>query len=734
MLGKWLAAMTILMGMVLLPATVMAEEPDEFILVNGQNILEAENNTVQCGEGTAKYDPSSGVLTLDNAVIDTVSQTAFGVCAGNNEFGKIMDLSLNLIGKNVIQADKEKDSISGIAVQGSIDIQGEGSLYLNTDDGIYAGKGVSITDAEITLNCSNVGILAGDDIIVKDSNISAVSKTDYGIRTEGSFILESGKVYAKGGETYPALVVLQYKGAEEEAPSNTINLSEGYSEINGGKIGTTDWVQDGEGLRAFVSFVPSGENGKLAEDLSNAMKEITIDKTPAPVVKTGEWRGDNNTGRWYRYSDGSYPVSKWELIDNHWYYFNDSGYAVTGWLKQGNIWYYLNGYGTMATGWYQLGGKWYYSNSSGAMQTGWLLDGNTWYYLKGDGSMATGWYQAGGKWYYLKASGAMQTGWLKQGSIWYYLKADGAMATGWYQDGKTWYYSNGSGVMQTGWLKSGKTWYYLKASGAMQTGWLKQGRAWYYMKADGAMATGWYQDGKTWYYSNGSGVMQTGWLKQGKTWYYLKGDGAMAVGWYKTGGTWYYFKANGAMATGWNKDGNTWYYLNPSGAMAASRWIGNYYVGPSGDMYVSRYTPDGYYVDRDGVWMKLGEDDIDFDLDRVVTKYFYMRVPESWDEPAQYGAIDKMWIAMYANPFKDEDGEDDYEPLFGIVAAKTEAEAKSYMAELKNPKNLGKHSGLWFVAGQDQETEISKYPQDQQAEILQMQKDIPAILNSIVFR
>ena len=228
--------------------------------------------------------------------------------------------------------------------------------------------------------------------------------------------------------------------------------------------------------------------------------------------------------------------------------------------------------------------------------------------------------------------------------------------------------------------------------------------------------------------------MQTGWLKQGNTWYYLKSSGAMAAGWCQVGSTWYYFKESGAMATGWIKDGNTWYYLNSSGAMAANRWIGSYYVGASGAMYVSRYTPDGYYVDSDGVWMKLGDDDIDFDLDRVVTKYFYMTVPESWDEPVQYGAIDKMWIAMYATAFKNESGEDDYEPLFGVVAAKTKQEAELYMAELKNPKNLGQHSGMWFVAGQDKESAIGSYGPEQQAEILKLQADIPGILNSIVFR
>ncbi|BFL48600.1 hypothetical protein [Lactonifactor longoviformis] len=736
-LGKCLAAMAVLIGIAVLPATVRAAEPDKVLWVNGQNILEAEDNTVPCGEGTAKYDPASGILTLEEAVINTGAVGDFGIYAEDSS-GEPMNLSLRLNGTNEIQADLGEAAISGINVSGSIDIEGEGSLYLNTEVGMYVGGELLLTNAHLTVNSVNEAIAADKDIIVKGkgSTLYVGSQEWIGIWTEGSFILEAGRVYVKAEGDMPAMLVVRHKESEDAEPTdNNIYLAEGYSEISGGRIESTEWLKDEytKTLYAGVSFAAPDVSGKLADDLSNAMKEISIEKQTTPPVKTGGWK-ENKTGWWYLYSDGTYPVNQWDLIDNKWYYFNDSGYMVTGWLRLGNTWYYLKGDGSMATGWYQAGGKWYYSDNSGAMQTGWLKLGNTWYYLRGDGAMAAGWYMAGGKWYYSDNSGAMKTGWLKQGSTWYYLKADGSMATGWYQDGKTWYYANGSGVMQTGWIKSGNTWYYLKANGAMQTGWLKQGKIWYYMKADGSMATGWYQDGKTWYYANGSGAMQTGWLKQGNTWYYLKSSGAMAAGWCQVGSTWYYFKESGAMATGWIKDGKTWYYLNSSGAMAANRWIGSYYVGASGAMYVSRYTPDGYYVDSDGVWMKLGDDDIDFDLDRVVTKYFYMTVPESWDEPVQYGAIDKMWIAMYAAAFKNESGEDDYEPLFGVVAAKTKQEAELYMAELKNPKNLGQHSGMWFVAGQDKESAIGSYGPEQQAEILKLQADIPGILNSIVFR
>ena len=53
-------------------------------------------------------------------------------------------------------------------------------------------------------------------------------------------------------------------------------------------------------------------------------------------------------------------------------------------------------------------------------------------------------------------------------------------------------------------------------------------------------------------------------------------------------GFWYFFNADGVMATGWvlNSDGK-WYYLLPDGKMA-----------------VDMTTPDGHYVDRDGIWVQ----------------------------------------------------------------------------------------------------------------------------------
>ena len=62
-----------------------------------------------------------------------------------------------------------------------------------------------------------------------------------------------------------------------------------------------------------------------------------------------------------------------------------------------------------------------------------------------------------------------------------------------------------------------------------------------------------------------------------------------------------------AMVTGWVNDGGKWYWMHDSGAMAVNTWITDkglsYYMGYDGAMLINDITPDGYYVDYDGVWV-----------------------------------------------------------------------------------------------------------------------------------
>ncbi len=79
-------------------------------------------------------------------------------------------------------------------------------------------------------------------------------------------------------------------------------------------------------------------------------------------------------------------------------------------------------------------------------------------------------------------------------------------------------------------------------------------------------------------------------------------------GWKKSDGNWYYYENSKTLKNTWNKIDGSWYYFYGNGVMAKSTWIQSsgkwYYLGSDGAMYVNRTTPDGYYVNYSGVWVK----------------------------------------------------------------------------------------------------------------------------------
>lgn len=78
------------------------------------------------------------------------------------------------------------------------------------------------------------------------------------------------------------------------------------------------------------------------------------------------------------------------------------------------------------------------------------------------------------------------------------------------------------------------------------------------------------------------------WQQIDGSWYYFDKDGNMTVGWQKIKKDWYYLdESTGIMKTGWfqDKDGQ-WYYLDDE----------------NGDMLTSKWTPDGFFVNKSGVY------------------------------------------------------------------------------------------------------------------------------------
>ena len=157
--------------------------------------------------------------------------------------------------------------------------------------------------------------------------------------------------------------------------------------------------------------------------------------------------------------------------------------------------------------------------------------------------------------------------------------------------------------------------------------WKQNQNGWWYQYTNGTWpSNSWVklpvQGGETWYYFNKDGYMATGWLFENNNWYYLDpqtgtNNGRMMTGWQQIGGQWYYFNQNGSMATGWNYINNNWYYLDHQAGgnngrmmtgwhMISDKW---YYfstdkLAGEGSMYADRMTPDGFYVNKDGVWVQ----------------------------------------------------------------------------------------------------------------------------------
>ena len=91
-----------------------------------------------------------------------------------------------------------------------------------------------------------------------------------------------------------------------------------------------------------------------------------------------------------------------------------------------------------------------------------------------------------------------------------------------------------------------------------------------------------------------------------------RGTNGIAYAWEQVNGNWWAFDESGYIKTGWMRDEDYggWFYLDPEHGMQTGwglidgKW---HYFHPTSDgrkgiLYVGRLTPDGYYVDENGVW------------------------------------------------------------------------------------------------------------------------------------
>ena len=193
-----------------------------------------------------------------------------------------------------------------------------------------------------------------------------------------------------------------------------------------------------------------------------------------------------------------------------------------------------------------------------------------------------------------------------------------------HKDGKVYYVENGQ--LTKGWKsinaksedsKEGthKVWIYVSQTGEVQTGWVQDNGSWYYLseltgeqKGIGLMQKGFLEVNKTFYYFDESGAMKENqWFQTTEGWYYADKSGAVKVDeWFQVGNKWYVASGKGTILTNvFITYQDEVYHFNTSGEMSENEWFevngGWFYASKSGAILRNTTTPDGYYVNENGI-------------------------------------------------------------------------------------------------------------------------------------
>ena len=162
--------------------------------------------------------------------------------------------------------------------------------------------------------------------------------------------------------------------------------------------------------------------------------------------------------------------------------------------------------------------------------------------------------------------------WVKESAGWRYRLSNGTYLSG----SSVLDPATGRQVEQVVWKQLRGAWWAFGADGYIRTGWVYDYSAgkWYYVDENTGMRTGWYldpQDGRWYYLDPATGEMLT-------EWQLIPDLGYVYLNPYAPQPTWTY-----------DEELKTWVYMEGAGR-------------PYGSLYMAEWTPDGYYVNADGVW------------------------------------------------------------------------------------------------------------------------------------
>ena len=160
-------ALALAFAMAMLPAMAFADTSYYDLYVNGERFT-SDNLAIECGEGTATYNPAAQTLTLDNASITN----ALG--SGGIYSGLTSDLNIVLQGENRITFDDNM----GVMATGNIKLSGSGSLTIDvageTRDGISAAGNVSVHGTTLNINApGGVGIASDGSVFVDNAKLTS---------------------------------------------------------------------------------------------------------------------------------------------------------------------------------------------------------------------------------------------------------------------------------------------------------------------------------------------------------------------------------------------------------------------------------------------------------------------------------------------------------------------------------------------------------------------------------
>lgn len=224
-------------AMVMLPASAFADATQYDLFVNGEQFT-SEKLTIECGEGTATYDPATQTLALNNASITNA------IDYGGIHSKLTGDLTIALQGNNSITLDDNM----GIMAAGNIEITGPGNLAINV-----TGE-----------NKDGISVAGNGNVSVRETSLAVNAPGGIGIASDGTVSFDNAQV----------------KSAALHAGIDAINLF-----IENGSVVDISATEDGRNA-AFISARGGATGGNIRISSSNVVAESAF---------PGLFAGDNLT-------------------------------------------------------------------------------------------------------------------------------------------------------------------------------------------------------------------------------------------------------------------------------------------------------------------------------------------------------------------------------------------------------------------------------------------------------